>query len=97
MGMLGLTRRVGEEIWIAEKICIKILSIGGGSVTLGISAPRDLNIRRGELALEPNKMPKIGISIDGLKYMFRILRACADRVLLNQEAICSPSSSPSKP
>lgn len=48
--MLVLSRKVREEIVIGEKIRISLLRIGRGQVRLGVEAPRDQGIRRGELA-----------------------------------------------
>ena len=47
--MLVLQRRRGEEILIDGCIRIKILSTKGNSVRIGIEAPDDVSILRGEL------------------------------------------------
>jgi len=48
--MLILERRPGESLAIGDDIRLTILSVGdGGKVQLGISAPRDVLILRGEL------------------------------------------------
>lgn len=48
--MLILGRRAGESLVIGDRISVTILSVEpGGSVTLGIDAPRDLLILRKEL------------------------------------------------
>ena len=47
--MLVLTRRVGETIWIDEKIEIVITEVKGDQVKVGIRAPRQVDIIRGEL------------------------------------------------
>ena len=47
--MLVLSRRTDEEIVIDGNIRIKVLSGKGGKVRLGISAPRDVTVERGEL------------------------------------------------
>jgi carbon storage regulator CsrA len=48
--MLVLSRRADEEIVIDGHIRIRVLSSSGGKVRLGITAPRDVPIERGELA-----------------------------------------------
>jgi carbon storage regulator len=47
--MLVLTRAVGEEIIIGDDIRIKILSINGNQVRLGIAAPRRVEVHRSEI------------------------------------------------
>ena len=47
--MLILTRKNDEEIVINSDIVIKILSISEGQVKVGISAPKDIEILRGEI------------------------------------------------
>ena len=48
--MLVLNRKVGQTVMIGEDIHITIVRIQGGRVTLGIEAPQDQRIIRGELA-----------------------------------------------
>jgi carbon storage regulator len=50
--MLVLSRKVNEEIVIGNDICITVVRVEGNRIRLGISAPDDLNIRRGEIAFE---------------------------------------------
>jgi carbon storage regulator len=47
--MLVLTRKVGEEIYIGDRICVKVMDISGGKVRLGIDAPISLRIYREEV------------------------------------------------
>jgi carbon storage regulator len=47
--MLVLTRKVGEEIYIGDQICVKVMEISGTKVRLGIDAPVSLRIYREEL------------------------------------------------
>ena len=49
--MLVLTRKLQEDICIGENVKITVLRISGNSVRIGIEAPRDLRIVRGELEL----------------------------------------------
>lgn len=50
--MLVLTRKPGEAIVIGDDIEIEIVSIGGGKVRVGISAPRSTTVHRKEVYLE---------------------------------------------
>jgi len=59
--MLTLTRRKGERIQIGTDIQVKVLAISRGRVRLGIEAPRDLAVHRGELidrVMEENQRAK---------------------------------------
>jgi len=47
--MLVLSRRDGEQILVGDDVVIKVLSIAGGRVRVGIEAPRNVSIRRSEL------------------------------------------------
>ncbi len=47
--MLVLTRKVGEEIFIGDRIRLKVMEVSGSKVRLGIEAPQDLRIYREEV------------------------------------------------
>lgn len=47
--MLVLTRKVEESIIIGDSIEIKILSISGKSVKIGVVAPKDIPVYRKEV------------------------------------------------
>ena len=47
--MLVLTRKLDEKIRIGENITITLLRVQGNTVRLGIEAPRDIRVIRGEL------------------------------------------------
>lgn len=50
--MLVLTRKRNEMIRIGDDIVIKVIRTGKGSVKLGIEAPADVRVLRGELSEE---------------------------------------------
>lgn len=52
--MLVLTRKSSETIVINSEITIHVLRIRGGSVRIGINAPPEVSVRRGELSLLTN-------------------------------------------
>lgn len=47
--MLKLSRKVSERIIIGNDITITITEIHGGRVCIGVEAPKDVKILRGEL------------------------------------------------
>lgn len=47
--MLVLTRRVGEQLIIADDIVVTILSIDGNKVRVGVTAPRSVRVDREEV------------------------------------------------
>jgi carbon storage regulator CsrA len=47
--MLVLSRKVGQELVIGDNIRITVNRVGGSRVTLGITAPGDVRVVRGEL------------------------------------------------
>ncbi len=47
--MLVLTRRKDEEILINDNISIKVLSVKGNRVRLGVQAPDDVQVNRAEI------------------------------------------------
>lgn len=53
--MLVLSRKQQQEIVIGENVKITVLKIKGNTVRLGIEAPRDIKVIRGELPREPQK------------------------------------------
>lgn len=56
--MLVLSRRVGDEITLPELgVTIRLLDLRGKVAKVGVKAPRELSILRGELAFEQS--PKV--------------------------------------
>ncbi|QEG23488.1 carbon storage regulator [Mariniblastus fucicola] len=47
--MLVLSRKIDDEIIIDENITVRVLKVKGNTVRIGISAPGDVSIMRGEL------------------------------------------------
>ncbi|MCI0361041.1 MAG: carbon storage regulator [Planctomycetaceae bacterium] len=50
--MLVLTRKLQQQIKIGEQITVTILRVKGQTVRVGIDAPRDVRVIRGELPRE---------------------------------------------
>ncbi|TQR17649.1 carbon storage regulator CsrA [Psychrobacillus soli] len=53
--MLVLSRKAGETIWIGEDVEIVISEVKGEQVKIGIRAPRNIDVIRGELRQDISK------------------------------------------
>lgn len=51
--MLVLTRKAGETIKIDGDIVVQIVQVRGRQVRVGISAPKEKKVQRGELSAQP--------------------------------------------
>jgi carbon storage regulator len=56
--MLVLTRKPGEKVTIGEGIVVTVLSVDGGRIRLGVEAPDDVPILRGELSFSLDQEPR---------------------------------------
>ena len=61
--MLVLTRKNNEQLILNESIKITILKISGSKVRIGIEAPDDVSIRRGELAPRESSTQEIEVDL----------------------------------
>lgn len=71
--MLVLSRKQNDEILIGDRVCIKVVGLSGNRVRLGISAPADVVIRRGEhdfFQRSTDRMPDAD-SIETIEFDFR--------------------------
>ncbi len=48
--MLVLSRKLNQSIIVGDNVKIQVLKISGNTVRIGIEAPQDVKILRGELA-----------------------------------------------
>jgi carbon storage regulator len=48
--MLVLTRRVGEAVYIGNDVEVIVLAVKGNQVRIGINAPHNITVDRGEVA-----------------------------------------------
>ncbi|MEG6566770.1 carbon storage regulator CsrA [Thermoanaerobacterium saccharolyticum] len=73
--MLILTRKIGQSLIIGDNIEIKIVSIDGENVKIGISAPKDVSVIRKEL-LEVKDENKKAAHVDrsSLKCLEKIIK-----------------------
>ena len=47
--MLVLTRKIGQQVRIGDSIVVSVLECGGNKVSVGIDAPPDVRVLRGEI------------------------------------------------
>ena len=57
--MLVLSRKEGEKLVIGDNITLVVSKISGNRVTVGIEAPADVKIFRGELQAKEASAPKV--------------------------------------
>lgn len=73
--MLTLTRKVGESIYIGNDIMIVVREIKGKQVRIGVDAPRENPVYRGEIferIMEENKISATApLSIDEVSALFK--------------------------
>jgi carbon storage regulator len=54
--MLVLSRKIGERLIIGDNISVVVSRVAGNRVTLGIEAPADVRIIRGELKAQADEL-----------------------------------------
>lgn len=66
--MLVLSRKVGDSIRIGDNIEIVVNRISGNRVTIGVEAPKDVRILRGEveLDLDADNAQDVVMALNGL-------------------------------
>jgi len=62
--MLVLSRKESEELVISGEIRIRVLRIQGGTIRLGIEAPKEVSIRRAELVRSEEPAPLVADASD---------------------------------
>jgi carbon storage regulator len=62
--MLVLTRKADQEVLIDENIRVRVLSIEGGRVRLGISAPKNVPVTRTELLMRQNEASRSATELE---------------------------------
>ena len=72
--MLILGRRAGESIEIGGGIRIVVLSTDRGSVRLGIEAPPEVSILRGEIAVAIAEANRGASATDAVDWVARLKR-----------------------
>ena len=78
--MLVLSRKEGERIVIGDNIVLIVSKVNGNRVTLGIEAPRDIKVVRGELQGSGNMVTEVASNSESSPPC-RTLREFASAVL----------------
>jgi carbon storage regulator CsrA len=61
--MLVLTRKCRETIQIGDDVVITIVRMKGNAVQVGIEAPRDIRVTRGEIEREEDARPSAEVTV----------------------------------
>ena len=65
--MLVLSRKVGEKLIIDGNITVEVVKVQGNRITIGIQAPADVKVLRGELKQAKAKAQIVELVVeDGL-------------------------------
>jgi len=65
--MLVLSRKVGEKLVIDGTITVEVVKVQGNRITIGIQAPSDVKVLRGELMQPKAKTQTVELVVeDGL-------------------------------
>ena len=67
--MLVLSRKIGESIMIGDQIEVKVLSVDGEQVKIGIVAPKQVKVHRAEIfeAIQQQNKQAMNVSMELLK------------------------------
>ncbi|BDQ35698.1 carbon storage regulator [Pseudodesulfovibrio nedwellii] len=61
--MLILTRRPGESLYLGDNIKLKILSVQGKQIKIGLDVPEDMTVYREEVYLKIKEQNKQALEI----------------------------------
>ncbi|MEZ6056685.1 MAG: carbon storage regulator [Planctomycetaceae bacterium] len=76
--MLVLTRKEAETITIGDGIVLKVIQTSRGTVKIGIDAPAEVRILRGELSAELAALPQGETLADRIKRQKMLLSRTVD-------------------
>lgn len=98
--MLVLTRKTQETIRIGDNITITVLQIKGrGAIRIGIEAPKDVRVLRGEVIEAGPDVVEVDGMVAGVQPEIELVptRAARAAVKLAQEVLSEASTSESHP
>lgn len=61
--MLVLTRKIGQQVVVAENIEISVVEIKGNKVRLAFSAPEEVHIRRKEICFDVEDKQHMNLNV----------------------------------
>lgn len=61
--MLVLSRKLQQEITIGDNVKVTVLKVKGNTVSLGIEAPRDVKVLRGELPRQESQQQIANVTV----------------------------------
>ncbi|MFN6162575.1 MAG: carbon storage regulator [Planctomycetota bacterium] len=65
--MLVLSRKVGDKVVVDGNITVEVIKIQGNRIILGVVAPPNIKILRGELTQTKAEVPMVELAVeDGL-------------------------------
>lgn len=69
--MLVLSRKKGESVMIGDQVEVKIISVDGEQVKLGIVAPKSVKVHRSEIfeAIQEQNKEALANTVDTFKYL----------------------------
>lgn len=62
--MLVLSRKVNEEVVVGSDVTVRVLSLNGGVVKLGIEAPQSVPVHRREVYERLSQGKKTAVAVD---------------------------------
>ena len=74
--MLVLSRKIGEKLIIGDNITVVVSRVAGNRVTLGIEAPSDVRIVRGELHIDLGETAPSARTAGGFHHEADTLLSC---------------------
>lgn len=89
--MLVLTRRLGETIVIGDDIVIKIVDIHGKQIRIGIEAPAEVSVYRGEIYERIMLENKAAVETTGIANLKAVTEGLKE--LINNQAPARESQS----
>ena len=94
--MLVLSRKAGQEVMIGDDIKLTVVRVDGNRVRIGISAPRDVRILRGELAVTDATGQEVEFELSEREFAFAHQNA-TDRISEAKSKSAAPRLSGAEP